>query len=91
VPMARETVRWMKNASFDHTSHQLVACAECHTQALSSQKTEDVLLPVIATCQKCHHDGQNAAGALCSECHVYHDWSKAKPVRSTNSISQFAR
>ncbi len=91
VPMASENVRWMMNASFDHTSHQLVACTECHGQALSSQKTEDVLLPNIATCQKCHHEGQNAARAECSECHTYHDWYQAKPVRSTNSISQFAR
>jgi hypothetical protein len=90
VPMAHETVRWMKNASFDHTSHQLVACAECHTEAPSSQKTEDVLLPAIATCQRCHREGENAAGAYCSECHVYHDWSQAKSVRSTRSISQFA-
>jgi predicted CXXCH cytochrome family protein len=91
VPKALEPVRWMKNASFDHVSHQLVSCTECHTQAAASQKTEDVLLPVIATCQKCHREGQNAAGAFCSECHVYHDWSKSKPVRNTNSISQFAR
>ena len=88
IPMARETVRWMKNASFGHTSHQLVACTECHTQAPSSEKTEDVLLPVIATCQKCHHEGPNAAGAFCSECHVYHDWSKAKPVKNTSTISK---
>jgi len=66
--LAHETVRWMKNAAFDHTSHQLVACAECHTEAPSSQRTEDVLLPVIATCQKCHREGQNAAGTYCSEC-----------------------
>jgi hypothetical protein len=88
VPKANETVRWMKNAWFDHKPHQLVACAECHTDAPNSQKTEDVLLPKIATCQKCHNEASNAAGATCSECHVYHDWPKAKPIRTASTISE---
>jgi hypothetical protein len=91
IPKANTTTRWMKNAWFDHKAHQLVACAECHTDAPKSQKTEDVLLPNIATCQKCHNDSANAAAANCSECHVYHDWSKAKPVKSTATISELKR
>ncbi len=79
----------MKNAWFDHKAHQLVACTECHTDAPRSQRTEDVLLPGIATCQKCHHEGRGAAVSECYECHVYHDWSKAKPVKSAATISQF--
>jgi hypothetical protein len=55
-----------------------------HRSARKSQKTEDVLLPGIATCQKCHNpSGKNAAVSQCYECHVYHDWSKAKPIKST--------
>jgi len=50
-----------------------------------------VLLPVIATCQKCHYEGSKSADAECSECHAYHDWSKAKPTKSSNTISQFGR
>src|ERR1035438_7100471 len=80
--------QWMKNAWFDHKAHQLVDCTECHTEARKSQKTEDVLLPGIATCQKCHSGGQNAAVSQCYECHVYHDWSKAKPVNNTSTISK---
>jgi hypothetical protein len=91
VPKSNVTVRWMKNAWFDHKPHQLVACAECHTQAPNSQKTEDVLLPVIATCQKCHYDGSQAAESRCYECHAYHDWTKAKPVKNTDPISKFGR
>lgn len=88
IPKSNIPVRWMKNAWFDHKAHQLVDCAECHTDAPKSQKTEDVLLPAIATCQKCHNESASSASAQCSECHVYHDWSKAKPVKSAYTISQ---
>ena len=91
VPPANETIHWMKNSWFNHNAHQLVACAECHTEAAKSQKTEDVLLPGIATCQKCHHEGDNAAGVGCYECHAYHDWAKAKPVKDAAMISQFVK
>ena len=71
VPKANETVKWMKNAWFDHKPHQTEWPAPNVTpEAPNSQKTEDVLLPGIATCQKCHTDSQNAASAACSECHV---------------------
>ena len=91
VPKANIATQWMKNAWFDHKAHQLVDCTECHTEARKSQKTEDVLLPGIATCQKCHSGGQNAAVSQCYECHVYHDWSKAKPIKSTKTISEVLR
>jgi hypothetical protein len=38
----------------------------------------DVMLPSIATCQRCHNDASNGAGATCSECHLYHDPAKAQ-------------
>jgi hypothetical protein len=69
----------------------LVACAECHVDAAKSEKTADVLLPGIATCQKCHNDSANAAGTGCSECHTYHDWSKAKPVKGARVISEIVK
>jgi hypothetical protein len=49
-----------------------------------------VLLPGIAACQKCHDGGRNSAETRCFECHVYHDWSKAKPVHSASTIKEFA-
>lgn len=88
VARTNETVRWMKNAWFDHKAHQLVECAECHTDAARSEVTADVLLPGVATCQKCHNQSASSASAACSECHVYHDWSQAKPVKSAYTISQ---
>lgn len=91
VPQANETVHWMRDSWFDHSPHQLVACVECHAGAPKSQKTEDVLLPGIATCRKCHHEGTDAARTGCDECHAYHDWSKARPVANAGTIAHFAK
>jgi hypothetical protein len=88
IPEAQIKDRWMTGARFDHTAHQLVACAECHGSAAASKVTADVLLPGVATCQQCHRPGRAAASANCSECHVYHDWSKAKPVDSKTTIRE---
>ena len=84
-------VRWMTHAKFDHDAHQLVTCTECHAQAKTSNNTADVLLPGIATCQRCHSGAKTAADTRCSECHDYHDWSKAKPASSVHAIADFAR
>ena len=83
--------KWMTHAKFDHEAHQLVTCTECHAQAKTSNNTVDVLLPGIATCQKCHNGGRIAADSRCSECHDYHDWSKAKPPASVHTILDFVR
>jgi len=69
--------------------HQLVTCTECHADAKTSNHTEDVLLPKITTCQKCHSGAKAAADSRCSECHDYHDWSKAKPASTVHTILDF--
>lgn len=84
-------VKWMTHAKFDHPAHQLVACTECHVQAKTSNHTADVLLPGIEACQKCHSGGKTRADSRCSECHDYHDWSKAKPTSSVHPIAVFTR
>jgi hypothetical protein len=89
IPKSAIPVRWMMHAKFDHNAHQLVTCTECHAQAKTSNYTADVLLPGIATCQKCHSGGRTAADSRCSECHDYHDWSKAKPSSSVHAILDF--
>jgi|SRR5581483_10350362 len=71
---------WMPHARFDHRAHQLTRCDSCHA-AQGSRDTSDVLLPRIATCQRCHTGG-DAAESRCFECHQYHDWSHAKPIRN---------
>ncbi len=88
VPKANQTLRWMRNAWFDHKSHQLVDCAECHTDVKKSELTADVLLPKMAVCSKCHTGGNDGAASGCYECHIYHDWSKGKPVKLTRMISE---
>lgn len=88
VPKANQTIRWMRDSRFDHKSHQLVDCAECHKDAKQSERTSDVLLPKLATCEKCHTGGSDGAASGCYECHIYHDWSKGQPVKSTRMISQ---
>jgi len=76
-----QPAKWFPAAVFSHTAHQAVACAECHTKALTSQNGSDVLMPSIATCRRCH-DGQSHpqgpaptaghAESGCFLCHVYH-------------------
>jgi hypothetical protein len=77
------TARWLPNNTFSHYSHQGIACESCHTGALESQRTSDVLIPGIAICRKCHKGNSSqvgSAGARCSLCHQYHDWTKQLPV-----------
>jgi len=89
IPKSAIPVRWMMQAKFDHNAHQLVTCTECHAQANASNNTADVLLPGIATCQRCHSGGRSAADSRCSECHGYHDWKKVRPTSSVHTILDF--
>ncbi len=86
VAKSNITPRWMPHANFNHDRHQMVVCTECHA-TLTSRETSDILLPGIATCEKCHHSGADAAEARCFECHTYHDWTKAKPVKGKLTLT----
>ncbi len=90
VAKASITARWLPHASFDHEAHQLLACTSCHARASTSTETSDVLIPGIQVCRECHRSGANAAEARCFECHVYHDWSKEKPVNAGYTVRQLA-
>lgn len=79
-------VGWMPHARFDHAAHQMTACASCHPAA-SSRETSDVLMPSIATCQQCHKPTRGAE-SRCFECHEYHDWAAAKPVKPGFNVNQ---
>lgn len=63
---------WMPHAKFDHNAHRSSTCETCHANAARSADTSDVNLPSISACRTCHDDSAKAAGAQCSECHVYH-------------------
>lgn len=86
VATAKITTRWMPHAKFDHAAHTGFTCVSCHAKALTSTETNDILLPGIATCQKCHAPGAEHAEARCFECHTYHDWSKRKEVTPTFTL-----
>ena len=86
VAKSNITARWMPHANFNHDRHQMVKCTECHA-ALTSHETADILLPGIATCEKCHHAGNDAAESQCFECHTYHDWTQAKEVKGKLTLS----
>jgi predicted CXXCH cytochrome family protein len=78
--------RWMPHARFDHGAHQMTNCSSCHA-AQTSRETADVLMPSIATCQQCHKPARGAE-SRCFECHEYHDWAAAKPVRPGFRLDQ---
>ena len=67
VGQAKITARWMPHAKFDHDAHRGFSCTGCHGAAMSSTETSDVLLPGIATCQKCHATGEDRAESRCYE------------------------
>jgi hypothetical protein len=83
--------RWFRHAEFNHDSHKLLTCTECHAHATTSQETSDVLLPGIQTCQKCHRGGSTSAESRCFECHAYHDWEKVKEVKGSFTLSRLGR
>jgi predicted CXXCH cytochrome family protein len=76
VREARITTRWLPNGEFSHSAHAEVACTECHSQASSSERSSEILVPGIQVCRQCHNPQNTAAGTACFECHQYHDWSK---------------
>lgn len=81
------TKRWMPRAAFDHSPHLMLTCTSCHA-AEASTKTSDVLLPAAAICASCHAGtrGTTAAESRCFECHRYHDWTKARPVKPSYTL-----
>jgi hypothetical protein len=86
IARSAQPQRWFASAVFDHAAHRAVACEECHTQALTSTNGDDILLPSIATCRKCHDGATSPQGPAvkighaesgCFLCHVYHGWDES--------------
>jgi hypothetical protein len=81
---------WLSHAKFPHSSHEMESCESCHDGVLTSEKTEDILLPQIDNCQKCHIDPQaHRAGSSkiksnCISCHGYH---QQKPLSKDQKLS----
>jgi predicted CXXCH cytochrome family protein len=65
--------RFLPNARFDHASHRGMTCEDCHASR-AAQSSEEVLIPGIDNCAKCH-GSENAtlrAQSTCISCHVFH-------------------
>jgi hypothetical protein len=86
IAPANVTQQWLPHARFDHDAHGGFSCAGCHQGALTSTEASDILIPGIATCQKCHAPGPDHAESRCFECHTYHDWAKRKEVNPTFTL-----
>ncbi len=71
---------WFERAEFSHRAHRAIECESCHTNARSSTKTSDVLIPVMQTCLPCHSQARTNLDR-CSECHLYHDKGREREER----------
>lgn len=71
VPKVQMPSKYLDEGTFNHASHRGMVCMDCHTQALTSKKSEDVLIPGINSCLPCHGSGGNP-GPHCQICHPYH-------------------
>ena len=60
---------WLPKARFDHKTHRVERCADCHS-AEGNVDAREVDVPGIQICQKCHGEGK--ASAACATCHAYH-------------------
>ncbi len=84
VAPTKQKTRWLTDAVFSHQAHIAVSCESCHARTRISNQGTDILLPGIASCQKCH-DGKSSpqgpalasghAESGCFLCHQYHDWN----------------
>ena len=79
---------WFPHSRFDHGSHRMLACTDCH-DARSSRLTKDVLLPGIDNCRQCHNgEAGRSAPTDCIGCHAYHPPAQQKAFHGRLTIDQ---
>jgi hypothetical protein len=89
LPVYRKTAietRWLKHARFSHERHRMLHCSQCH-EAKKSEKTSDVLMPALATCQECHKQSVGVR-TDCTECHSYHDRTLKHDLHKSMTIGE---
>jgi hypothetical protein len=64
---------WLPGSRFDHSRHANTKCSECHAME-RSKRSEDIALPDLATCRKCHAGSMPAANKVTSPCLLCHDF-----------------
>jgi hypothetical protein len=68
----------LEHARFNHLPHvQQMQCEACHTRIRKSKKAEQVNLPGVANCMRCHRPGKTRDD--CAECHFYHPRTEPWP------------
>lgn len=78
-----ESERWLEHAEFRHPAHRMLTCESCHTTAVESRKTADILIPAMKSCLPCHGDSGTTLDN-CSKCHYYHEkTSEGEPRRKS--------
>jgi hypothetical protein len=64
--------RWYVHARFDHSAHKALDCTYCHSLALQSTSTAEIMLPDKTSCAECH-SAKGGVVATCVTCHSYHN------------------
>ena len=82
--------RWHKQSVFNHDSHRMMRCDQCHDQAMTSQTAADILLPKMQLCQQCHKQGGIARND-CVECHQYHDRKLERSLNGRFTVEELLR
>jgi hypothetical protein len=72
---------WLLRAEFSHRAHRALDCESCHTGSRDSRSTADILIPKLSSCTSCHGDSGTPIDN-CSQCHLYHNRSREKQIRS---------
>jgi hypothetical protein len=81
--------RWFAQSTFDHDSHRMLDCQQCHAGANASRETSQALMPRVETCLACHDARKSLARADCVACHAYHDRREDRGPRRAQSIAEF--
>ena len=80
VTPVNQTPRFLQKGWFDHDAHKETDCADCHTAAIGSKQSSDLLVPGLRQCRDCHvgETGarlvkvETATESPCAMCHEYH-------------------
>lgn len=73
IEPVHQPLRWFPLSRFNHAKHDSSACTDCHA-ARNSDNSNDVLLPGIENCRKCHGGAraEDKYASTCIVCHQFH-------------------
>ena len=84
---------WYPLARFSHGKHQTSTCTECHG-ATTSKTANDLLIPNVSTCQKCHASAAGEIGKVtttCASCHGFHQPSTPEVKSLVADVADISR